>query len=96
MQKCLLHIPDILSFSQIIQELPRIKNQCLCRYRSHNNGFAEYFLVFFDDGNRHFRELVGAHVAVVEEQGLFGVKEVKHVFKGLVVSDAVAAELKMT
>jgi hypothetical protein len=35
-------------------------------------------------------------VAVVEEQGLFWVKEVKHVFKGLVVSDAVAAELKMT
>ena len=34
-------------------------------------------------------------MAVVEEKGLFGVKEVKHVFKGLVVSDAVAAELKM-
>ena len=34
-------------------------------------------------------------MAVIEEQGLFGVKEVKHIFKGLVVSDAVAAELKM-
>ena len=35
-------------------------------------------------------------MAVVEEQRLFIAKEIEHVFSGLVVSDAVAAELKMS
>jgi hypothetical protein len=35
-------------------------------------------------------------MAVVEEQGLFRVEEIEHVFSGLVVSDAVAAELKVS
>ena len=85
-----------LSISQLSQELLRVKYQLRSGCRSNDDRFCVDFLVFFKNGDGDFCEFVGAHVAVVEEQGLFGVKEVKHVFKGLVVSDAVAAELKMS
>ncbi len=85
-----------LSIPQIIQELLRIKNQLIPGYRGHNDRFCVDFLVFFDDDNRHFCEFVRPHMAVVEEQGLFRVEEIEHVFSGLVVSDAVAAELKVS
>jgi hypothetical protein len=36
-------------------------------------------LVFFKNGDGDFCEFVGAHVAIVEEQGLFIAKEIEHV-----------------
>ena len=35
-------------------------------------------------------------MAIVEKQGIFRGEEIEHVFSGLVVCDAVAAELKMS
>ena len=35
-------------------------------------------------------------MAIVEKQGIFRGEEIEHVFSGLVVSDAVAAKLKMS
>ncbi len=61
-----------------------------------NNRFRVDFLVFFEYGDGYFREPVWSHMAVVKEQGLFRRKEIEHVFSGLVVSDAMAAELKMS
>ena len=85
-----------LSIPQIIQELLRIKNQLIPGYRGHYDRFGVYLLVFFDDDNRHFREFVRAHMAIVEKQGVFRGEEIKHVFSGLVVSDSVTAELKVS
>ena len=55
------------SIPQIIQELLRIKNQLIPRYRGHNDRFGVDFLVFFDDCNGHFSEFVGAHMTIVEK-----------------------------
>lgn len=85
-----------LSIPQIIQELLRVKNQLILGYRGHYDRFVVDFLVFFDDDNRHFREFVRAHMAIVEKQGIFRGEEIEHVFSGLVVIDALAAELKVS
>jgi hypothetical protein len=85
-----------LSIPQIIQELLRIKNQLIPGYRGHNDRFGVDFLVFFDDCNGHFSEFVRAQMTIIEKQGIFRGEEIEHVFRGLVVRDAVAAELKMS
>jgi hypothetical protein len=64
----------ISSIPQLMQEFLRIKNQLIFRDRSDDHSFVKYLLLFFGDDDRYFRELVGPHMAVVEEQRLFGVK----------------------
>ena len=51
-------------------------------------------MLFFRDNDGHFREFIGAIVAIIEEKRLFWVEEMEHVFKGLVVNDAVAPVLE--
>ena len=84
------------SIPQLIQELLRVKNQLIPGCRCENDGFRIDLLVFFEDGNSHFCEFVGPHLAVIVQQRLFWMKEIIHSFCGLVVIDAVAAELKMS
>lgn len=78
-----------------MQELLRIKNQLIFRDGGDNHGFGVDFVFLFGDDDGDFSELVGAHVAVVEEKGFFWGEEMEHVVCGLVVKDAVAAELKV-
>jgi hypothetical protein len=85
-----------LSIPQLIQKLLRVKYQLRSGCWSHDDRLCIDFLIFFDDGNGHFREFVGAHVAIIKEQRLFRGEKIEHVFSGLVVSDAVAAELEMS
>ena len=68
-----------LSIPQFTQELLRVKNQLASRYRGHDYGFCVDFLVFFNDSDGDFREFVGPHVAIVEEQRLFIAKKIEHV-----------------
>ena len=68
-----------LSIPQLIQELLRVKYQLRSGCRGYDDRFCVDFLVFFKNGDGDFREFVGAHVAVVEEQGLFIAKKIEHV-----------------
>ena len=68
-----------LSIPQLIQELLRVKYQLRSGCRGYNDRFCVDFLVFFENGDGDFCEFIGAHVAVVEEQGLFVAKEIEHV-----------------
>ena len=68
-----------LSIPQLSQELLRVKYQLRSGCRSDDDRFCVDFLVFFEDGNGDFCEFIGAHVAVVEEQGLFVAKKIEHV-----------------
>jgi len=68
-----------LSIPQLLQELLRVKYQLRPGCRGYDDRLCVDFLVFFEDGNGDFCEFIGAHVAVVEEQGLFIAKEIEHV-----------------
>ena len=68
-----------LSIPQLIQELLRIEYQLRSGCRGYDDRLCVDFLVFFKNGDGDFREFVGAHVAVVEEQRLFIAKKIEHV-----------------
>ena len=68
-----------LSIPQLSQELLRVKYQLRSGCRGYDDRLCVDFLVFFKNGDGDFREFVGAHVAVVEEQGLFVAKKIEHV-----------------
>jgi len=93
MQKSLKYFSQISSIPQIIQELPRVKNQIFGRNWGDDDWFAIDFVLFFGDCDGHFGEFIRAHVAVVEKKGFFWSEEI-HSFICLVVDYAVAAVLK--